>query len=91
MGCLSPSGTSNATWFWLSAGGGRLKWIPWGSDMENKWAHVTPRMGVVLYDNLRLLGSPEVLSEGTGNPRYVEKSPMCTVLPSGHSCGQDEG
>lgn len=59
--------------------------------MENRWAHVTPRIGVVLYDNLRLLGSPEVLSEGTGNPRYLEKLLMWTVLPSGHSCGQDGG
>lgn len=50
--------------------------------MENRRAHVTPRIGVVLYDNLRLLQSPEVLSEGTGNPRYVEKSLMWTVLPS---------
>lgn len=91
MDCLSPSGTNNAAWFWLSAGGGRLKWIPWGSDVENRRAHVTPRMGVVLYGYLRLLGSPEVLSGGTGNPHYVEKSLMWTVQPSGHRCGQDGG
>lgn len=49
--------------------------------MENRRAHVTPRIGVVLYDNLRLLRSPEVLSEDW-EPPLCRESLLWTVLPS---------